>query len=75
MTDFDIDAVGDGWEALADAGRAVMQHMDTGRWLAGDLAGQIVDTHGEKEYNTCIRNAPAQLRTAGGVSQMRRHHD
>lgn len=47
MTDFDIAAVGDGWEALADAGRAVMQHMDTGRWLAGDLALRV-----EKAYGT-----------------------
>jgi 5-methylcytosine-specific restriction endonuclease McrA len=28
-----------------------------------------VDTHGEKAYNSCIRNAPALLRAAGGVSQ------
>jgi len=42
---------------------------------AGIALATDVDLHGEKEYNTYIRNAPAQLRTAGGVSQMRRHHD
>jgi hypothetical protein len=45
--DFQIEQVPDDWEALADAGRSVMQHMDTGRWLAGDLALRV-----EKKYGT-----------------------
>jgi hypothetical protein len=45
--DFTIEQVPDDWEALADAGREVMQHMDTGRWLAGDLALRV-----EKKYGT-----------------------
>jgi hypothetical protein len=45
--DFSIEQVPDDWEALASAGREVMQHMDTGRWLAGDLALRV-----EKKYGT-----------------------
>jgi hypothetical protein len=45
--DFSIEQVPDDWEALASAGREVMQHMDTGRWLAGDLALRV-----EKHYGT-----------------------
>ena len=45
--DFTIENVPDDWEALASAGREVMQHMDTGRWLAGDLALRV-----EKRYGT-----------------------
>jgi hypothetical protein len=45
--DFTIEQVPDDWEALASAGREVMQHMDTGRWLAGDLALRV-----EKHYGT-----------------------
>jgi hypothetical protein len=45
--DFSIEQVSDDWEELASAGREVMQHMDTGRWLAGDLALRV-----EKKYGT-----------------------
>lgn len=69
IAELDVNAIPDDeWETLTSAGRELAQHMDAGRWLAGDLAGQIVDTHGEKVYNSGIRNAPAQLRTAGSVS-------
>lgn len=36
---------------------------------------QLVDVQAEAQYNSCIRKAPALLPAAGGVSQMRRHHD
>jgi hypothetical protein len=45
--DFTIEQVPDDWEALASAGREVMQHMDTGRWLAGDLANRCAVRYGE----------------------------
>jgi len=45
---FDMDAIPDDeWETLASAGREVMQHMDTGRWLAGDLANRCAVRYGE----------------------------
>lgn len=47
VIDFTVDQVPDDWEALADAGREVMRNMDTGRWLAGDLALRV-----EKKYGT-----------------------
>ena len=46
MTTFDIAAIPDDWESLADAGRAVMTEMDTGRWLAGDLALRVEKCYG-----------------------------
>lgn len=46
MTTFDVAAIPDDWEALADAGRAVMTEMDTGRWLAGDLALRVEKCYG-----------------------------
>jgi hypothetical protein len=45
--DFTIEQVPDDWEALASAGREVMQHMDTGRWLAGDIANRVTRTFGD----------------------------
>jgi hypothetical protein len=45
--DFSIEHVPDDWEALASAGREVMQHMDTGRWLAGDIANRVTRQFGE----------------------------
>jgi hypothetical protein len=45
--DFSIEQVPDDWEALASAGREVMQHMDTGRWLAGDIANRVTRQFGE----------------------------
>ena len=47
--DFTIENVPDDWEALASAGREVMQHMDTGRWLAGDLANRVTRTYGKRQ--------------------------
>lgn len=47
MTTFDVAAIPDDWEALADAGRAVMTEMDTGRWLAGDIANRVTRTFGQ----------------------------
>jgi hypothetical protein len=45
--DFTIEQVPDDWEALASAGREVMQHMDTGRWLAGDIANRVTRAFGD----------------------------
>jgi hypothetical protein len=45
--DFSIEQVSDDWEELASAGREVMQHMDTGRWLAGDIANRVTRQFGE----------------------------
>lgn len=48
------------WEELADAGRAVLSDMDTGRWLAGDLALRV-----EKKYGT---DALGQYATDIGIA-------
>jgi hypothetical protein len=58
--DFSIEHVPDDWEALADAGREVMRNMDTGRWLAGDLALRV-----EKRYGT---DALGQYATDIGIA-------
>lgn len=47
MTDFDVFALQDDWETLADAGRAVMDDMDSGRWLAGDIACRVARRYGD----------------------------
>lgn len=55
MTDMDLTALDTSWEECVSAGIVLAQ----------------VDLHGEKCYNATnhIRNAPAQLPTAGGASQ------
>ena len=48
MTAFNVDDLPDDeWETLASAGRAVMQDLDSGRWLAGDIANRCATRYGE----------------------------
>ena len=48
MTDFDINALPDDeWETLTSAGRDVLTHIDSGRFLAGDIANRCARRYGQ----------------------------
>lgn len=47
VTDFDLDALGEGWEDLSSAARAIADAHDRNRWALGDIGLKVVRRYGE----------------------------
>lgn len=52
MTTIDLTAISDEWEELVSTGIELAQHMDTGRWALGDLAGRVEKRYGQDAIGT-----------------------
>jgi hypothetical protein len=60
IAQFDVNAVGDGWEALVSAGQAIIEAHDRNRWACGDLGLRVQATYGESTLRKYAREINIQ---------------
>jgi hypothetical protein len=63
-------AIGTSWEELTSAGQEAAKHMDTGRWLLGDLAQAVKATYGEDKLGQYASLVSVKAQTLRGYERV-----
>lgn len=64
--------VDDEWESLTSAGIEAAKHMDTGRWLLGDIASDVTAAYGEDKLGEYAKLINVRSQTLRGYERVAR---